>query len=167
MIFNFVGYMNYISDMPNYVLMLSPPCPFWHSWTNQITLLVIYPIAFCDIPTRSHFFPNFQTIAPKWSSVSRDFLSANRSWIYIQVWGTPKSFILMESSHLNHPFWVTPISGPPHINLLLVQATILPRPSPKITAWPRKSSAKKKWPRTYIPGWWFGCHFIFSHILGC
>ena len=19
---------------------------------------------------------------------------------------------------------------------------------------------------TYIPGWWFGCHFLFSHILG-
>jgi len=43
-------------------------------------------------------------------------------------WGTPKSFILIECSTINHPFWGAPIQGNP-------QMTFSDGPSPIISGY--------------------------------
>ena len=32
--------------------------------------------------------------------------------------------------------------------------------------WVLMMERSKKMPRNFVAGWWFGCHFLFSHILG-
>ena len=75
---------------------------------------------------------------------------------------TPKWLVIRQNPIEMDDLGGTPISGNLHILTTKFLEDMLE------TSWICHNWAQIPWKETYtLSGWWFGCHFLFSHLLGC